>query len=427
MDDATFKACLKDADSVGSYEDFVHWKQDFLTGFRQYLDPVGTATAREADEALYFELEKLARSCLTTKNLVKEGKISPDHTSVGGQRALSEMTETMKVADQSIDVFVPKTKMQAKKCGYTKFELAAVLVKDGFRIYSLMCATRDYVAGLVTEGGALSEVLKSNQLTIVMYYFTRLETFDELMRDLGMYQLMETVEEIYKVRPRGKKKRFDKNSGRHALSDSEFEKEEPIELINDGRMFENRHAQDKDKNFRAIIDKGWSVGFAPGEEVKAPKTGKKKKKKKKASGNKTDSDDNDEDGKGGKNGASKSKKKSRSSSSPGVNDDPSGDGDDDENTRTTDDDEEDEDSSDSSDSDDEDYIYYFDPVQQIVGKLSRDACKDRGLLLSVKGGKEVFEGAVENWETEKGATVEEDIPGKMDLIRTMKEALRVKA
>lgn len=469
LDDETFKSFFqkkKDNDeTIESIEQFDEFRDNFLKTFRPHMTPAGTATARECDELLCQELETLAKACLATKNMAKEGKITPESTTVKGQKSIADMTTAMKSCEQSVDKYLPKTSNAEKQAGYTKFELAAVLIKDGFRAYGLMAATRDYAAAMVSEGGALSEVLNDGQLQIAMYYFTALEAFCETMADLGMYEVMEKLTELYKIRPRArkkKKKQFDRNDGRDALSDSEHEKgaaatDEPDQ--EEGPMFENR-IKDRPANqkSRAIIDKGWSLGFAPGEQITDPnsKKGKSKKKKKKDAKNKKPkslrskggesgdaasvdtADTGDGDGTSGDpNDAAASSKPSSSKKKKGKGGEPSSDNDKD-GTETTDDEEDDDDGEDDGssseeeddeddDDEDDDYIYYFDPVQQIVGKLPRTACATEKLILLTselpkQSSKETHDGIVEDWDTK-----DEENPGKTDLIITMKEVLRGKA
>ncbi len=449
LTDETIKSFVRksETETIGSHEEFEDWKDEFLKTFRQYLNPIGTATAREVDEELCLELENLAKACLETKKFVKEGKITPDYCSVSGQRCINEMITMVKNCEASIEAYVPKTKALEKKCGYTKFELAAVLVRDGFRAYGLMTATRDYLVSLVTEGGALSEVLKPNQLTIAMYYLLRLEAFQEFMADLGMYQMMEQCVEIYKIRPRNKKKKkFNRNGKKDALDDSTDDEraarkvqpptppvvpEPESESEEEGPMFQNKH-KDGPK-MRAIIDNGWSVGFMPGEEIRAPngkskKANRKNKNKKMSSHNRGGDEDGNDNGTDNNNN---NKSNNKSSKSKGKDDD-----DHTNQTDTTDDEDEDEGSSSEEDEEDEEYIYYFDPVQGIVGKISRASCLKERFILSTdrKGKKETYDGLVEHWDPKKSDDDAaaaggggEMMPGKMELIGTMKEVLRGRA
>jgi len=430
----------KNATPIQSLEQFQDWKQDFLQTFRQYLNPEGTAIAREIDEELYDQLDQLVQALDKTQQLIDEGKISPDSSTVTGQKTLNELIALVKSSETSVEQYVPKTKAQEKKCGYTKFELAAVLVRDGFSVYSLMVKTRDDLAALVTEGGGLSEILRPNQLTIAMYYFRALEAFTEFMADLGLYQVMEQCVEIYKIRPRNKNKSRYRRGSKDALDDTTEEEaspppkpkkvkkkkklpppppkepdEQPVEDL--GPMFENKH-KDKDVKVRAIMDNGWSNGFVPGQEIKDPKqkSAKKAKKKNKLSSKSNRAKSGDDD----KGESIDTKGMLGDSKNPSKGEDRMY------NTDTTDDDDDDRGSS-SEEEEEDDYIYYFDPNQGIVGKVSRTKCLQQKLIVSAnrKTGKEIYDGLVDHWESKTEG--DETIPGKTELIGTLKEILRGKA
>ena len=84
ISDDEFKSFVQNNESkpIESIEQFQDWKDDFLKTFRQYLNPEGTATAREVDEELYQTLDQLAKALQTTQQLIDEGKISPDSSTV---------------------------------------------------------------------------------------------------------------------------------------------------------------------------------------------------------------------------------------------------------------------------------------------------------------------------------------------------------
>lgn len=422
LDDERFKLFLQNADEIESIEHFTYWKDEFFRTFRPYLDPLGTATAREADEELYFELENLVKICVHTKTLVREGKITPEKSTVKGQKSLNEMIACTNTCEQHIHKYFPKTQEEETICGYSKFELAAVLVRDSFRTYGMMTATRDYIQGLVVEGGPLEQILGPNQMSILQYYFRCLETFAKTMADLGMFKLMVKCEELYRVRPRRKKnkqKKFDKHGAKDALSDTSGEDD----VINGGRMF-----QKCKKKYRAIMDNGWSNGLSKGQEIKGPsfsatkknKDKKKKKKKKKTRGRKESP--KDVNGKSKENrheGADDNENDSSSEVGSFSSEEDFSSG---QTTETRDDlfsltsssDEEEE------EEEDDEVIYYFDTVQRIVGKVSRKKCLAENIIFSFDAvtGIEQAEGVVEEWDSNNGHM------GKTDLVLQLKDILR---
>jgi hypothetical protein len=452
LDDNRFKEFVQNADEIESIEHFTYWKDEFLATFRQYLDPVGTATARECDEELYFELERLAQYTIKVKKLVTEGSITPEKCSVKGQKSINEMLTTITTCENSINKFVPKTQAEESSCGYSKFELAAVLVRDGFRVYGLMTATRDYIQGLVK--GVLSDVLKPNQHSIVQYYCRCLDSFTQIISDLGMFKLMSKCIELYKVRPRKKKKKkFNSKttSLTDALSDtSESDNNAPGK---GGRMFQRSKMRTK-----AIMDKGWSSGL-DGKEVKPiplPKPinnngGKKTKKKSKTKKQKENPDDesstslssdmkktivpgagksvgNDDDAEGGRLDAEgnplTTTEEGVSAGNPQNED--NNEIEDDKTTGSSseeeDDDDEEEEEEEEEEEDDE-FIYYFDPVNEIVGKVSRKKCVEENVIFTVdeSDGTEQAEGIIDEWDTK------DDKIGKTEMIVKLKDILRGQA
>lgn len=373
--DATLREFLANSNEIGSVEHFKYWKDEFLETFRKYLDPEGTASARESDEELYSELERLGKICLNVKEQVKEGRIAPEATSVKGQRAISEMISSIATAEGFITAYWPKTQEDEGICGYSKFELAAVLVRDGFRVYGLMVATRDYVQAL--SEGALKDVLRSNQRSIIHFYFRAIDSFVDTMADLGMYNLMQKCVEIFKVRPRKKKtKKYDRTQ-KDALSDTSGS-----DTVNGGRMF-----QRSKQKFRSIMDNGWASGLTK-QEVKPRVV------------------------------------ENLGASSSGKDGDILGDTAGNEHVGV------DEQShrpnliAEGKENDDEEdvyteFIYYFDPVNETVGKVPRVKCFAEKIILTIDDrGNEKAEGAIDEWESKEGTV------GKSEMILNLKKILR---
>ena len=451
LDDNRFKEFVQNADEIESIEHFTYWKDEFLATFRQYLDPVGTATARECDEELYFELERLAQHTLKVKKLVTEGNITPEKCSVKGQKCINEMLTNITTCEKSINIYCPKTQAEEKICGYSKFELAAILVRDGFRVYGLMTATRDYIQGLVK--GVLSDVLKPNQHSIIQYYCRCLDSFTQIISDLGMFKLMTKCIDMYKVRPRKKKKKkFNSKttSLRDALSDtSGSDNNAPGK---GGRMFQRSKMKTK-----AIMDKGWSSGL-DGKEVKPipssksniDKDGKKIKKK-----SKTKKDKEKPDDESSPSSSSSDRKKAiapvvttgqlvgtddaegrrldadgmplpiteEAGSAGPPKDKDSHEIEDDEATTASSSEDDEEEEEEEEEEEDLEFIYYFDPVNEIVGKVSRKKCLAENVIFTVNesSGIEEAEGIIDEWDTK------DDKIGKTEMIVKLKDILRGQA
>jgi hypothetical protein len=180
--DKKLKDMLDSADGINSLEHFDYWKDEFLDGFRKFLDPDGTATAREADDEIYARMQKLTKILVTLKQLFSDGAISENRVSVKGQNSLNEMVAEMASLEKAIKVYWPKTNEDEGKVGYTKFELAAVLVRDGFRVYDVMLTTRLYLINLRDGSLKGDTFLSPNSVGIMAYYLKELDSFCEFVQ-----------------------------------------------------------------------------------------------------------------------------------------------------------------------------------------------------------------------------------------------------
>ena len=257
--DQKLKELLANADEINSIEHFTYWKDEFLETFRNYLDDEETCNAREADEKLYARMQKLAKMVIQLKDLCKSGSITPDYCNVKGQRAINEFVAELASSEKVMHVYFPKKIEDELAVKYNKFNLAAVLVRDGFRVYNLMVTTRDYIVSLKENEMRSENVLSKNHNMIIQFYLKEIESFCDCLADLGMYKLMNKCVELYKIRPRNRKKKPFNRSTMGPLSDTDDD-----DTTNAGRMFRRRKA-----NFRSIMDEGWMSGVT-GQEVKNP-------------------------------------------------------------------------------------------------------------------------------------------------------------
>jgi hypothetical protein len=106
--------------------------------------------------------------------------------------------------EQGVANFVPKTWAHEEKVGYDKFELAAVLVKDGFRANEIMMTTRDYI--LTLRAGPLNGIIDKNSQRFIEFYEREIDVFVGVMADLGLMKLVNTCLAIYKKDPRKSRK-----------------------------------------------------------------------------------------------------------------------------------------------------------------------------------------------------------------------------
>jgi hypothetical protein len=106
--------------------------------------------------------------------------------------------------EQGLANFVPKTWAHEEKVGYDKYELAAVLIKDGFRANEIMMATRDYI--LTLRAGPLNGIIDKNSTRFIEFYEREIHVFVDVMADLGIMKLVKSCLDIYKKAPRKSRK-----------------------------------------------------------------------------------------------------------------------------------------------------------------------------------------------------------------------------
>jgi len=335
------KNMLATADEIASPEHFTYWKDEFLATFQQFLDPDGTATAREADDHMYFQMQRLVKVLVNVKELCGDGQISEDRITVKGRNSLNEMIAEMASLEKDIKRYWPKTQEDEQLVGYTKFELGAILVRDGFRVFAVMVTTKDYAISLRDGPLKGDKFLTPNSRSIMEFYLKEIDSFCDTMADLGMYKLMKRMVDMYKIRPRKKKKkRFDRRK-QGALSDSSDDETSGSSK----RMFRRAKTE-----FRSIMDKGWTNGVN-GREVH-------------------DISKDVEGETGETNTESRSKENN------------------------------------NDESEDTEFIYYFDPVTEKIGKVSRRKCMAENLIIKRnEAGNEFQDGAVEEWEGEEGKSM----------------------
>jgi hypothetical protein len=77
---------------------------------------------------------------------------------------------------------------------------------------------------------------------------------------------------------------------------------------------------------------------------------------------------------------------------------------------------------------DVEFIYVFDPVHAVVAKVPRVACIHENIIYTLDAdGKEVAEGMIEEWDSQKSHDGKVTAMGKTELIWKLKELLRGKA
>lgn len=211
--------------------------------------------------------------------------------------------------------------------GRYPFSLLTHVLSDGFHVYELLKTTKDIVTDL--QDKVLDEVLPTHQKSIIQFYLRQIQSFNDVMADLGLFGLMQDILDMYQVVPRSKK-----GSKPKVQPKSRTKAKQPEPQVDEGPEIVHLDPNKK-YNFRAEFTNGYIdpfSGTAPGPDNKNEKK-------------------EDQKGSGG----------------------------------------------------DDQFVIYFDMKTGTIGKIPRNECASKALIVSQNDdGEEVMQGEIEdNDEREK--------------------------
>ena len=201
------------------------WRQSFLKIYTSDLDPDGILNGQDNNSRLLKQLETLSETIAPVDNLVSSNghirnTIPYDRTttiSIRGRRMLTNLSEEVAKSGQTLDEFMPKTSADEERFGYDKFELAAVLLQDGFVAYDLMRETRDSLDRILKKLIAREEDedIYSQEMSmedysdtsadaivddafqkLLQHYSNIVESFVQVMEDLGFLTIMKQCVDV---------------------------------------------------------------------------------------------------------------------------------------------------------------------------------------------------------------------------------------
>ncbi|VEU36147.1 unnamed protein product [Pseudo-nitzschia multistriata] len=208
--DDRLKGLLSEVHKVQSEKTYNAWSKTFLEFYTTDLDPDGILNARDNYCRVLKQFKKLSEKLALVETLLNEnGHIRSSNSNDGattitirGRRMLTNLSEEVATTEQKVKDFMPKTNADEERFGYDKFELAAVLLQDDFYAYDRMKETTHSLDRIRNNLGVdediNSENSPSNTDRIVdenfqkplQNYIEAVESFIEVMEDLGLFTLM---------------------------------------------------------------------------------------------------------------------------------------------------------------------------------------------------------------------------------------------
>ncbi len=188
--DPTLKALVEEqlAD-VNSHRSFKLWKSSFLNRFDTYLTEEGSPLALKQYADFAVSVEGLTKYVDQLQNYVERGDLSLDRTTVRGRNALNEMNKCLvELMEQERDL-IPARSSDEKRLGYSKFHLAAMLVRDGFREHERLHHCYQVLA-MLKETTDLKHIADRQQLDEIENFEKQLIRFRDIMYDIGLLEVM---------------------------------------------------------------------------------------------------------------------------------------------------------------------------------------------------------------------------------------------
>ena len=217
--DAELKRQLNELDEITTRKAFTRWRTSFLARYEQFLEQSGTGQAPPAYAAFCHELDKLETVTTAVQKDLQliEGKIdnnnnnsssnnnnsssttssnSPtSHVTVSMRRRFAEWNKLLGEMVIALTSLTPVTLEKEKQYGYTKFQLGALLVRNGFAAYEQLAYCEDMCV-LFKEQSCLPDIVDRQVLECMEEYQTKLAIFCDIMADLGLYQAMLKCHEL---------------------------------------------------------------------------------------------------------------------------------------------------------------------------------------------------------------------------------------
>jgi len=378
--DERLRGLLSGVPDIKSRKSYNMWRKAFLKIYTKYLDPNGILNGKDANYRLLKQMGNLANRIDLFMGPFQDGEVDTPN----GRRRLTNLADEVVATERKVDEFMPKTNADEERFGFDKFELAAVLLEDGFHGYDMMNNSRGVLHAIANELEGCD-----NEVAILTQYCNSVESFIEVMEDLKLLSIMnQCVDVVYHGKERSAPKPPPPPS---QSSEDEDELPEDSSIISEQPFPQQRNGdgagRDKTKKKGKKKKKGTSSSRNLGP------TKKKKKSKKKGGGGDeyatTSGDDTDdlydidENEESVPSGAVLSQSNySRKNRNNDEDDDDDSDSDSEESEDDENEDDEDEDENEAE------FLLYFDPKTNTIGRINRVEAVNKSTLLVDKSDKD---------------------------------------
>jgi hypothetical protein len=195
-DDPKLQQLLKKLDSVNSNEQFQRWRNSFLKEFVAFLDDAEkTARAELIFADFGANLAQLTKLLKQLQGFLENGDLTADTCTVKARQCLTEVGRQTTVVILQTEALVPGTSAEEKKAGYTKFNVGAALIRDGFVQYGRLQACTGVLEHLRTKT-CVEQVADRQILQEMELHGVKASIFCDVMADLGIFKVMTRCREL---------------------------------------------------------------------------------------------------------------------------------------------------------------------------------------------------------------------------------------
>ena len=183
--DAELKEMLGQLEFIKTGRTFRRWKTSFLTRWEEFLEQENIEHADDAHQKFAKNMGKFVILVDAVNKHVANNDLTANRTTVKGRNSLNEMNKNLMLIIDEHDALIPQTNQLEKKCGYNKFHMGAILIRDNFKEYGRLSDCRDILQDMRTI--SLNDVADKQILEEMDNFATKLQKFCDVMADLGLF------------------------------------------------------------------------------------------------------------------------------------------------------------------------------------------------------------------------------------------------
>jgi hypothetical protein len=192
-------ANLQKLDSINSNEQLQRWRNLLSKEFRAFLDDADkTAKAELVFADFGTNLAKLTKLLKRLQGFLENGDLTADRCTVKTRKCLAEISQQTIVGILQTEALVQGTSVEEKKAGYTKVNVGAALMRDGFVQYGRLLACNEVLEHFRTKT-CVEQVAHRQILETMAKHGIKVRIFCDVMTDLGVFKVMQKSEDASQI------------------------------------------------------------------------------------------------------------------------------------------------------------------------------------------------------------------------------------